>query len=112
MMRWVARVSTEVLGTVTAPPLPGGQVMVTLTLVLGMVPAGKPVPVTVTLSPTLAAAGEVLALRVIAAEANEDVAAKSASTGATDKRRRTANIHTPPKTDVVKWRPPEAIARF
>src|SRR4051794_32585332 len=95
-MRCVASVSTEVLWTVTAPPLPGGQVTVTLTLVFGMEPAGKPVPVTVTLSPTLAAAGEVLALRVIAAEANEAVAVKSASTGAKDKRRRTANItHSP-----------------
>jgi hypothetical protein len=43
--------TTEVACTVTGPPLPGGGVIVTVTLAAGIVPAGNPVPFTVTAMP-------------------------------------------------------------
>src|SRR3954454_25290628 len=99
MMRCVASVSTEVLCTVTAPPLPGGHVTVTLTLVLGMTPAGKPVPVTVTLSPTFAAAGDVLAFNAIAAEATETLPINSANITEKEPKRRTTDIRISPDAE-------------
>lgn len=95
MMRWDPTVSTLVLLTLTAPPFPGGQVMVTLTLVLGMVPTGKPVPVTLTLPPTVAEIGEVEEFSTIAAERRGALAKVATATIKKERRPRTADITYP-----------------
>ena len=69
MVRFAPTARTAVDSTSTAPPLPAGGVMVTVTLVLGIAPAGKFFPATVTVLPAEADVGVVAVLSTTCPEA-------------------------------------------